>query len=172
MWLSSVILIAACWACLWEMWDSWFILVGKKAENVQEDVRCVILPSRIVRGGKMSMISSGPGNNRQWYLFLHGKTRIYLWCNRAKKKEWSVSYMQACNAYLFIYTCGTLCTYHPAWGQAAHCFLLTTCLRWSSLSAATMGSSFCRWYEIRWLMLSNNMSLVRTCREDSKRVWE
>lgn len=107
------------------------------------------------------------------YLFLHGKTRIYLWCNSAKKKkEWSVSYMQACNAYLFIYTCCTLCTYRPAWGQAAHCFLLTTCLRWSSLSAATMGSSFCRWYEIRWLMLSNNMSLVRTCWEDSKRGWE
>lgn len=51
---------------LWQMWDSWFILVGKKAENVQEDVRCFILLSRIVRGGKMSVISSGPGNNPHW----------------------------------------------------------------------------------------------------------
>lgn len=48
---------------LWQMWDSWFIRVGKKAENVQEDVRCFILLSRIVQGGKMSVISSGPGNN-------------------------------------------------------------------------------------------------------------
>lgn len=105
------------------------------------------------------------------HLFLHGKTRIYLWCNRAKKRK-SGQFLicrHVIHIHLFIYTCGTLCTYHPAWGQAAHCFLLTTCLRWSSLSAATMGSSFCRWYEIRWLMLSNNMSLVRTCREDSKR---
>lgn len=53
-------------------------------------------------------------------------------------------------------------------GQMAHCFLLTTCLRCSSLSAATIGSSFFRWYEMRWLMLSNNMSLVRTWMEDSK----
>lgn len=59
--------------------------------------------------------------------------------------------------------------YHPMQDQVGHCFLLTTCLRWSSLSAATIGSSFFRWYEIRWLMLSNNMSLVRTCREDGKR---
>lgn len=62
----------------------------------------------------------------------------------------------------------TMHAYHPTRDQVAHCFLLTTCLRWSSLSAATIGSSFFRWYEIRWLMLSNNMSLVRTCREDSK----
>lgn len=57
-------------------------------------------------------------------------------------------------------------SYPPMQGQVAHCFLLTTCLRWSSLSAATIGSSFFRWYEIRWLMLSNNMSLVRTCVEE------
>lgn len=53
--------------------------------------------------------------------------------------------------------------YHLLQKQAVHCFLLTACLRWSSLSAATIGSSFFRWYAIRWLMLSNNMSLVRTC---------
>lgn len=51
---------------LWQMWGSWFILVGKKAENVQEDVRCFILLSRVVWGGKMSAISSGPGNNPHW----------------------------------------------------------------------------------------------------------
>lgn len=53
--------------------------------------------------------------------------------------------------------------------EKAQYFLLTTCRRWSSLSAATMGSWFCRWYEMRWLMLSKSMSLVRTYVEDSER---
>lgn len=43
-----------------------------------------------------------------------------------------------------------------------HCFLCTTCRRCSSLSAATMGCSFCRWWLMRWLMLSNSTSLVLT----------
>lgn len=43
-----------------------------------------------------------------------------------------------------------------------HCFLRTTWRRCSSLSAATMGCSFCRWWLMRWLMLSNSTSLVLT----------
>lgn len=43
-----------------------------------------------------------------------------------------------------------------------HCFLCTTWRRCSSLSAATMGCSFCRWWLMRWLMLSNSTSLVLT----------
>lgn len=65
------------------------------------------------------------------------------------------------NFLLHLYS--VLRAYHPSQRQVGHGFLLTACLRCSSLSAATIGSSFFRWYAIRWLMLSNNMSLVRTC---------
>lgn len=91
MWLLSIILIAACWGVCDRcgiVGLSWWAKRQKMYKKMS--------------GALFSSVKSSREGKCQWsplvqvtihiekvspYLFLHGKTRIYLWCNSAKKRK-------------------------------------------------------------------------------------
>lgn len=60
MWIVSVSLLAACWGVL-DRWETvWFVLVGKKKQKYQGDVRCLSHLYTAVHGKKKKKRSTVP----------------------------------------------------------------------------------------------------------------